>query len=316
MNIMENKRVTAITAVMAVVFAGLCYKGYQGYSSLKTAQREIASINDQLDDYRNKNLKPTKANEQQVQLAAKEVEDLLTSLNKDLEKYTSYCVKGASGDDALRFVPGVKPVEFQNRLRALSTKFTQEAAGKTQLHNAAGDFGMTSMKTLTPTEVTAPYYNFLLDAVHGAMRHIIDAGAPSIDRVYCAPLPEEKITAVKKDAYFPLSFEIAFTAKKSEVIQEGKADTYSVIPQVINKLSQDPNIFYIITGVAVNTLQPPPTPEAAPSDAPKEAGALDEDAPVADKTSDRIASLIVGRPEEQVSVHITVQVLYFTTDKL
>ena len=307
MNIMENKRVTAIAVLMAAGFGALCYKGYENYSALKATQSEIAAKIDKVEGYRSEELPPTAKNSQLVVQAANEVEKLAAELTKDVEKYAIFCVKNKEGKDAQN---NVTPVSFQNRLRALSSQIVQDAGGHCVLHNSSGDFGMTSLKNQAPTELAAPYYNFLLTAVNGALHHIIAAGAPTIERVYCAPLPEEEMTARKQAAYFPLSFEVAFTAKRSEVIKADDPSTYSVLPQVLNKLAQDPNVFYIVTGMAVSAIQNAPVVSGS------SAAVSPAEASAETPQTTRKASLLLGSPDEQVNVHLNIQALYFTTDKL
>lgn len=310
MNIMENKRVTAIAALMAIAFVGICYKGYERYSELKDTQAKIAQVNSKIESYTSSEIPPTAKNSEMVVQAANEVEQLASALSKDISKYVNFCMKGESGAEtnSRAYKPAVTPVAFQNRLKELSAAIAEQAAGKCQLNNGAGDFGMTSLKNQAPKEVDAPYLNFLLSAINRAEQHIIAAGAPSIDRVYCAPLPEEEIGARRKPEFFPLSFEIAFTAARSEVIDPAKADTLSVLPQVFNKLVQDGDFFFIITGMAVSTPGNLPifnngssAPEAEGSESNQES---------------RSATLVTGSADERVNVHITLQVLYFTTDKL
>lgn len=313
MNIMENKRVTAIAVAMAAVFGVLCYKGYESYNKLKDARAEIERKADKVESYATEDLPPTQKNSRMVVQAAGEVGRLATELSNDMRKYVNFCVKGQTGTDPLRYQKDATPVSFQNRLRALSSQISQYAGGKTVLQNSSGDFGMSSLKNQAPTELAAPYYNFLLSAVDGALRHIISSGAPTIERVYCAPLPEAEIGARKKAPYFPLSFEVAFTARRSEIISAGAPDTFSVLPQVVNKLSQDPNIFYIITGLAVNTLHNPPVPGNA---APVVVHTEGDQTPGSSEVAARRASLIVGSADEQVSVHLNIQVLFFTTENI
>lgn len=316
MNIMENKRVTALAALLAVGFIGLCYKGYESYSQLKDAQAKIAQAKSKIEDYEAEKLPPTEKNSQLLKKAATEVEQLAASLNEAISKYAVYCTQGAPAAEGntSAYKPGVNPVAFQNRLKELSAAISAEAAGKDcRLNNGAADFGMTSLKLQAPKEVDAPYLNFLLSAVNRAERHLIAAGAPSIERVYCAPLPEEPINARTKPDYFPLSFEIAFTARRSEVIDPAKPDSFSVLPQVLNKLVNDENFFFTITGIAIATPGNLPVANGGSADAAAEAAAAEEGeaAPAAGN-----ATLITGKADEYVNVHVNLQVLYFTKDSL
>lgn len=311
MNIMENKRVTAITAAMVLVFGFLCYKTYQNYSSLQNNLKEINSKNEQMEAYRSEKLAPTDANRKALAEASKEVEQMAADLSRDMKRYAAYCImqKTAGSADGQGDVP--LPIVFQNRLRSLSAQLTHDAEGRTLLRNGSGDLGMTKLKNQAPTVLAAPYYNFLLTAINGALHHIVAAGAPSIERVYCAPLPEDEVTARKKSPYIRLGFEVAFTAKRSEVIDPKSPDTLSVIPQVINKLTQDPNVFYIITGMAVNTLHGAPV-----TTNPHAATAVEGETESTEDAPTRVASLILGSPDEHVNVHLSIQVLYFDEEKI
>lgn len=313
MNIMENKRVTAIAALMAVAFIGICYYGYGRYTALKEAQAQISQISSKMEDYASEDIPPTGENSKLIVQAAAEVDKLASELEGEVGKYAAFCMRSKPTEEAGKnpaYAAGAKPTEFQANLKTLSDSIGAYAKDhNSQLLNGSGDFGMSSLKTGAATEVQAPYYNFLLYAMDGAVRHIIDAGAPSIERVYYGGLPEESITARKQPAYFPLEFQVAFTAKRSDALElEKQLSTYSVLPQVLNKLSHDPHFFYIVTGMAVNTRDNLPMPATGK---PADAAVTEEGG----ETVQKKAVLLTGKDNEQVYVHLNIQVLYFTTDK-
>ena len=153
--------------------------------------------------------------------------------------------------------------------------------------------------------------------VFGQVRKIVDAGAPDIKRFYCAPLPEEQVAARKLAPYFPLEMEVSFSARRSQTdIDPGKEDTLSVLPRVINSIVNDGKYFYIITGVSVKTPETLPMltsykSTAAPTGdnlVPTDDAAAPADTPVAQQ--------ITGKADSRVVVSLSLQVLYFTTDKL
>lgn len=317
MNIMENKRVTAIAALMGIAFIGICFKGYESYAELKASQEDIARKIDLLSSYTSSDIPPTTKNKQEVEKAAVEVKGLAGELSKDIEKYITFCKNGQPNAESTKphgYMINASPVTFQNRLRDLSADIAAMAQReKCDLNNSSADFGMTSLKTQAPKEVDAPYLNFLLSAVDRVERHIISAGAPSIERIYCAPLPEEEISARKKPDFFPLSFEVAFTARRSEIIKAGDAGTYSVLPKVINSIIHDGDFFFIITGMAVGTQGSLPLVSQADAAAAGEAVAPEAEEAAPEETN---ASLIIGKDSERVNVHLNIQVLYFNADKL
>lgn len=311
MNIMENKRVTAIAALLAVGFLAICYKGYEKYSVAKEAQEQISQANSKIEGFASDAIPPTAKNSKLIEQASAEVEKLAADLSKDLSKYVTFCVQGdpkAAESRPRGYEINVKPVAFQNRLKELSAEISRQAKDKCALNNGSADFGMSSLKNQAPREVDAPYLNFLLSAVERVEQHIISSGARSIERVYCAPLPDEEINARKKPDFFPMSFEVAFTARRSENIKDGVADTYSTLPQVMNKIVNDDRFFLIITGMAVSTPgNLPPVSNTAAAESGAEA---------AEGDSGSNASLLIGKSTDEVNVHLTLQVLYFTTDKL
>lgn len=303
MNIMENKRVTAIAALMAVAFIGICYKGYEEYSALQKAKQNIDQRVSLLDNMASSTTPPTAESSRAVEKASKTVTDCAADLSKDFEKYISSC-------KTIR-EEKLSAIGFQNRIKELSAAITKEAGDTCRINNGADKLGMGRVLSQLPQESEVPYRNFLASAIYKLEKILIKSGAPSIESVYFEGLPE---TLSSSSKYLPLNFEISFTARRSENITEGDASTYSVLPQVVNKMIHDGEFFYIITGMAVGTQGNLPLLKSTP-DAPAEPQAAEGETPAAEPVQGK-AALIIGTPNEEVTVHLNVQVLYFTADSL
>lgn len=306
MNIMENKRVTAIAALMALLFIGICYKGYEKYSILKQAEQDLAERASQLDSYEQDSRipSPSPENGQAVSKAAKTVAECVATLSADLNKYAANCAHIREQK--------LTAIAFQNRLKELSAAIISEAGENCRINNEADKMGMTKALKQLPPEAEVPYRNFLAAAIYHLEQIIISSGSPRIERVYFEGLPEN-IPASSK--YFPLSFEISFAARRSDAIQPGEASSYSVLPQVINKVIHDGKFFYIITGMAVGAQSGLPMLKST-ADAAEASAAESDDEEKKTSAPQTKASLLIGTPDEEVTVHLNVQVLYFAADSL
>ena len=310
MKIMENKRVTALAVLMLIVFGFLCYYGYGQYRILTEAQAKIDDERSKLEGYEEEELPPTRDNSRYLSQAASTMSQLTSELRSSLESFAKAC--RSEGTD-------IRPDRFPATVSDVTARIAAYAQEKKcALSPEAAALGLNEYRTLPPNERDAPYLNFLLHAADNVVRKVIDSGAPSITRFYRAPLPEKELSARKQPPYFPLEMEIAFTARRSAVdIDPAKDETLSVLPRVINSLVSDKKYFLIITGIAVNSTETLPMMPAYK--APTEVGdsltppsAEDEET---GEDSEPVAKLITGS-DGTVNVHITLQVLYFTTDKL
>ncbi len=316
MNIMENKRVTAIALLMALAFGGICHYAYGRYRVLQETQAKIAEEHSKLAGYADEELPPTLENSRLLKQASGAMGDLAKELRSDLSAYAKACVtlgKDAKGNP-------IRPDVFQKEVNDMTAKVAAYAAQKkTNLSADAAALGLSEYKTASATERDAPYLNFILHTADTLVRHVVDAGSPAIKRLYCAPLPEDKVGARKKPNFFPLEMEISFVARRSaQDIDPAKEETLSVLPRVINSLIADKNCFFIITGISVKTagnlpmLAPYKAPTAAAED-PMSGGENDGEAAVA---AEPVAKMITGSPNSEVDVSLTLQVLYFGIDKL
>ena len=323
MNIMENKRLAAVSLVMALAFGGICYYGYGRYSALKETQAKITELNNRLEDYASESNTPTAKNRELATQAAKDTLELSKKLDDDLQNYATFCVAGQGSQSGMPMsaVPGPKaaveykresnPNTFQHNFTALVAALGEKATQSgCQIDPAAAHFGNFSKyekETATADEV--PCLNFFLFAVNNAALTVMDSGAPAIRKIYFrAPEP-----AAQKDGMTRLSFEIAFTAKRSELIDPAKPETLSVLPQVINKLTHDSHYFYIPTGMAVYTRESLPEADMSklPVDASSATGEEDEVTGEVAQQRQLLAAPLVGKADETVDVYLTLQVLYF-----
>lgn len=309
MNILENKRVVALSAVFAVAFAGLAYYGYSRANDFSDAQKRLEEINVRFQDYEAAEFPPTQANRDAVKKAGDVVSHQVKELQATLAKYAAVC----NGNGKV-----ISPVEFQNRVHSAIDEVNRQAAEKgCNIATPAADLGMTSYKSAAARDTDVPYLHFQLKAAHRLAEIIIESGSPSLEKIYCAPLPDELINSKKKRDYLPLNIEVAFNAKRSEHTDGETPEMMSVLPQVLNKLSTDPEFFYAVTGVAVSPTSAnlPPVDEYAPPAAPSAEGDdLTADSEVAASPAPSVRTIAVrktGDPNEAVRVHLTLQVLYF-----
>ncbi len=313
MNILENKRVVLLSALFALGFAGLTYVGYDRSAQFSKTQAELKKIETKFQDYNEAELPPTAANRKAIVAACKDVDKISADMQAEIEKYAAFC----HGDGKV-----LSPVDFQNQVRSTIAEVQNKAnAQGCTLSAPAMDLGMASFKNAAATEAEVPYRSFQLKAVQRVAEAIINSGAPALDKVYCAPLPEEA-TDVRKGkgaAYFPLSFQVAFNAKRGADTDGQTDEKLSTLPRVMNTLLADKDFFLIVTGVAVESAvslpardayQEPSAPAAKGDDLSGE-GAAQPETP-----AERIIAVRkTGSPDETVRVHLNIQALYFNPSK-
>lgn len=338
MNIMENKRVAAIAFVMALAFGGVCYYGYDRYEALKEYQSKIEDVSAQMAIYEDESIPPREANREEITKAAKSAKELHDKLQKTLLMYASFCTAGQGAQDASALQGYVAPVpkgvhkyEYLTNPAAFQTAFKAMIASLSSLAEEKGctlgsssqsgsdlsvaKFGNYSRYELDmPTGENTPYINFLAHAADEALSHIIEAGAPTIKKIYFRELPD---AAERKAPIVRLGMEIAFTAKRSEWVKAGDPDSVSVLPQVINRLTHDPHFFFIPTGISVTpSVKNLPEPDINTLIDPDVAADDDDEEDVSpSERSEKLAAPHLGKPDETVDVYLTLQVLFFTSDK-
>lgn len=307
MNISENKRVVALTAVFALAFGGIMFYGYGKSQEDAENKAKIAEINDRFAGYDGQTLAPTKQNLKDIKAAFDEVTKVEEYLETELNGYKTYCW----GDGKK-----ISAQDFQNELRDSINKIKNMASSQgARVAGPAENLGLASFKNAAPVADDVPFRSFQLKAVTRMAEYIIGAGAPSLEKVYCAPLPDAAAESLNPNSrkalpYFPLRFEIAFDS------------TRGALPKILNSIMNDKNFFLTITGIAVRGNDNLPGIDAY--SAPAEVAAAGEDlgaeAPAAADNSAAggfrtVAVRKTGAPDEKVRIHMTMQVLYFTPGK-
>ena len=312
---MENKRVTAIALLMALAFGGVCHYAYGRYQALQEARAKIAEEHSKLSGYADEKLPPTLENSRLLEKASDDVGKFAKELRNDLSTYAKACVK--LGEDAK-----IRPADFPGEVTGMAKEVKAHAEQKkTTLSEDAAALGLNEYERTSPTDRDVPYLNFILHTADTLVRHVVDAGSPAIKRLIC-PLPKDKVGARKKPDFFPLEMEISFVARRSaQDIDPAKDETLSVLPRVINSLIADKNYFFIITGVSVKTTGNPPKldPYKVPVAAAKDSTSGEENEEESEEAAvaaGPVAKMLTGSPDSEVDVILTLQVLYFETDKL
>ncbi len=299
MNISENKRVVAISAAFLVAFGAALYHGYSRSCDFDKAQKELTEIQEAFDGYNGADFAPTTENRKALTEAFDKVNKVHKDLQADMEKYAVFCY----GDGKV-----VKPGDFQNDVRGAIARVAALAQNSgAKLGNPAADLGVAQYKNALAIEKDIPYRSFQLKAVEKAATVILESGAPLLDKVYCAPLPEED---AREEATFPIDFEMAFTVKRGQ------------LPTILNKIVGDHQFFFTITGISVlnDTALPAVDAYTAPGEASApatgdELGAESPEAAPAPEAGKPVAQRKTGDPSETARVHLMLQVRFFNPAK-
>ncbi len=294
MNISENKTVFALSAVFAIAFGGLMYLGYEGMTGASDANKRLNEIGVAFEDFNAADYVPTANNQKAIVAATKDVDKLNQDLSNQLQAYKKATLN----------TNPISAVDFQNQVRKAIADLAQKAKGKgIALGSQASTLGMAVYQNQSAIKEEVAYRSYFLSAVEHANNILVDTGVPSIDKIFCSELPKEVAMGMKKAPdYFPLSFELSFTVKRS------------MLPQIINALTSDKKYFYTITGFSAlgETIPSEVSAYKAPATM---ATAGDDDEAAADAAAAAapriLATRKLGDPNEKVQVHLNLQVLYF-----
>lgn len=300
MNISENKRVIALSALFAIAFGGIMYYGYGQSQEYSANEAKLKEISERFEGYSESGVAPTPAALKELDAACAKVDKVNKELQAELSRYASFCYGNCKK---------ISAQDFQNDLRNSIAKIESKAKEKGTLVSApAADLGLAAFKNAAPVEDDVPFRSFQMKAVERVAEDIINAGAPVLDKIFCAPLPPEAAEAAKGSRkavpYFPLRFEVAFEANRGN------------IPQIINSIVADRDFLMTITGVSVKGNESLPGIDAysAPATAP-EGENLGEAAAPAEAEARVVAVRKTGADDEKARVHLTLQVLYFNPAK-
>ena len=183
MNISENKRVVALSAVFALAFGGIMFYGV-GQSQIDAENKaKIAEINDRFAGYDGQELAPTKQNLKDIKAAFSEVAAVNKDLQAELNQYAAFCW----GDGKK-----ISAQDFQNELRDSINKVKNLASSQgARVASPAENLGLASFKNAAPVADDVPFRSFQLKAVTRVAEYIIESGAPSLERytAHRCPMP-------------------------------------------------------------------------------------------------------------------------------
>ena len=298
MNISENKRVVALSAVFALAFGGIAFYGYGESQKHAANEAEITQIRDRFAGYTSKERVPTKQNLDELKSAFSEVAAARADIQAEMNRYAEQCL----GDGKK-----ISAMDLQERLKASSNTVNKLASSNgVKLGRSASELGMeVQRKDGISDAKNVPYLEFQRRAVLRVSEVVLGAGVSSYSKVFCHALPEESADALdpsnlKAPAYFPLGFEVEFEAKRG------------AIPAIVNAIVSDKDYFLTITGMAVEGVDRLPKVDAYKAPANDEETGTDLGAEDAAPTAEKVATRKVGAPEETVRVYMTLEVLFFT----
>ncbi len=296
MNISENKRVILLATLFGVAFAGIMYQGYSAYADADKKNTRLSEISAEFDNYNASEFPPTSDSFTKLRKAYNEANALSKELAAKMDRYAAAAKNAASGIKT--------PVDFQNAVnKTIADVKTDAAAKKVLIGPGAIDLGFGSFKNTAAIAPEVPYRAFLLAAVQNMTNTLVNAPCVAVDKIYCANLPEEtQKTGRNAPDYFPLRFEVSFTAKRGS------------LPSVLNAILKDNKFYYLVTGLGVESNIALPSIEPYEEPRETEEVAVDPNAPADQGPAvalNSVARPMTGLPTETVRVHLNLEVLYF-----
>ncbi len=309
MNFLENKRAAALTGVFALAFVGLMTLGYMKSTEAEAIKKESTANENTLQTITRSALAPKAETKAVLNKATKSLQTRIATLKADLKPYTDTC-KAITADaisKELLFHP-----EHLGAARSWLSK--KAAATGCEIPGAEGfTFGLDrnyNERNDAATTETTPFLLYQLNAARTLAGYVADAGAVSLDRMYCEPVPGEE-----DGKYTSLHIELTFTAKRGNIPSDS-AHT-SVSTQVQNAIldgkgeivlrqeeSKDARYLFKIKGINANSNN---TYEPIDSYSEPFQTAGDD---TAEPTS--IAKRKVGTEDETVQINLIVEAIYFS----
>ncbi len=296
MNISENKRVVMLASLFGLAFVGIMYQGYSAYADADEKNTRLSEIRAEFENYNASEFPPTSNSFEKLRKAYGEANKIKKDLQSKLDRYASAAKSAAQGIKT--------PVDFQNAVNKAITDAKAMAAEKNVVIGpGAVDLGFGSFKNTAAIATEVPYRAFMLSAVQDVTQILVDAECVAIDKIFCANLPKAADPKARNAPdYFPLRFEVSFTAKRG------------TLPAVLNSILEDKKYFYLINGLAaesdlslpsIEDYQEPVTTDIVASDPAAPA----DQAPAVPLNS--VARPMTGLATETVRVHLNLEVLYF-----
>ena len=309
MNILENKRAAALTGVFALAFAGLVAMGFMKSSEAEAINKEAAAKESALRTITGSSLAPKAETKAALNKATKSLEGRVNTLKNDLKPYTDTCK--AITADAIS-----KELLFHPEHLAAARSWLNKKASATGCETPSADaftFGLDrnyNERNDAATAETTPFLLYQLNAARTLAGYVADAGAVSLDRMYCEPVPSEE-----DGKYTSLHIELTFTAKRGDIPSDS-AHT-STATQIQNAIldgkgeivlrqeeSKNARYLFKIKGFNANSNNTY-EPIDSYSEPFQTAGAEN-----AEPTS--IAKRKVGLADETVQINLIVEAVYFS----
>lgn len=299
MNIFENKRAFALTSVFALAFAGCATYGWMQRGELQDTIKKINEADAKLEKLAKSPLPATAGTKSLLNKQASVLERNTKPLAADLAAYTKTC-KNLT-EDAINKEAIFKPDD----LKKARTAFTEKAA-KANCHIDDPDsftFGLDrnyNERNDAANPKTTPYLLYQLAAAKTLAGYGVGAGAKSLDRMYCEPVPTTEATGEPT----PLIIELSFSFNRGE-IPAGEHYT-SGITKLLNSIlegkgeNEKERFLFSVRGINFQNLNNYGTVDAY-SDPFADGG----DAPKS------IADRKVGKPDETIRVNLIVEAVYF-----
>lgn len=300
MSLFENKRAFTLTTIFAFAFAGCATYGFLQRSALQDTVKKINEADSKMEKIVKSPL-PAKAETRELlnkQTTA--IQRSLRPLEEDLSVYAKTCK--ALTEDAIKKETNFKP-DFLKKARASFVEMANAAGCR--LDDPEGfTFGLDrnyNERNDAATTTTTPYLLYQLAAAKTLAGYVVNAGAVSLDRMYCEAVPNTEA----EEETTPLLIELSFTVKRGE-IPVGQEYT-APVTQVLNSIlegkgsNEKEKFFFIIRGINMmsnntyGSVDPYSDPFANNAEGPT-----------------TIADRKVGKPEETIRVNLIVEAVYFS----
>lgn len=300
MSLLENKRAFTLTAIFALAFAGCATYGFIQRGALQDTVKDINEADTKLEKLAKSPLPAKAETKELLNKQANVIQRTLKPLEDDMSVYAKTCK--ALTEDAIKKETNFKP----DNLKKARAAFVEKAnAAGCRLDDPEGfTFGLDrnyNERNDAATTTTTPYVLYQLAAAKTLAGYAVEAGAVSIDRMYCETVPTTEPDAETT----PLLIELTFTVKRGEIPTE---EEYTApITKMLNSIvegkgsNDKEKFFFIIRGINMmsnNTY--------GPLDTYSDAFATEAEG------ASTIAERKVGQPEETVRVNLIVEAVYFS----
>ncbi|MBQ4593867.1 MAG: Amuc_1100 family pilus-like protein [Akkermansia sp.] len=307
MNFFENKRAATLTGVFALAFVGLMAWGYTKGSAAEATIKDLTTKENTLRSITASALPPKAETKSTLNKATKNIRSRVNMLTDDLKAYTKTCkvITADAISKELLFHP--------EHLNAARTWLNKKANGCEIPGGDAFTFGLDrnyNERNDAATTDTTPYLLYQLNAARTLAGYVAEAGAVSLDRMYCEPVPSEE-----EGTYTPLHIELSFTAKRGSIPSD-TAHT-GTVTKVINSILEGKGdivlrqeekeagaYFFIIKGINVNSNNSYGALDSYSE--PFQTAGSDNAEPVS------IAQRKVGLDDETVRVNLIIEAVYFS----